>query len=325
VRIRVDDLGDGLHRVRLALPWSGLDHVYCYALAGSPGWTLVDAGLGVTAAANSWRDALDQLGRPPVAQVVITHYHVDHAGAGADLQQLTGCDVVQTAVDAVQARSWHDPQAAEHQRRHLASHGCPVDVVEAIAEAMRDLARHVHIAPPTRLVTDGDLILGAGEAWRVVALPGHADGQIGLYATRSGRLLCADAILAGVAPYVGVHAVSRPDPLADQLATLDRLTRLAPRACYAAHHDPIGDVAGRAGQLKAHHDQLLAAHRDALAAGPQHAYGVSLRVYGQTMGAVGRRIAVVEALAHLTHLERRGEAERETGADGRVRFRLVRR
>ena len=25
------------------MPWSGLDHVYCFALAGSPGWTLVDA------------------------------------------------------------------------------------------------------------------------------------------------------------------------------------------------------------------------------------------------------------------------------------------
>ena len=33
------------HRIRLPLPWSGLDHVHSYALEGSPGWTLVDAGL----------------------------------------------------------------------------------------------------------------------------------------------------------------------------------------------------------------------------------------------------------------------------------------
>jgi glyoxylase-like metal-dependent hydrolase (beta-lactamase superfamily II) len=319
----VDDLGDGLHRIRLALPWSALDHVYCYALEGSPGWTLFDAGLGTDDAAAVWRDALAMLGSPPVARLVISHYHVDHIGASLDVAQLTGCDVAQTAIDATQARIWHDPRASEHQRRHLHVHGCPADVLEAVQQATAEMRGQVRIAPATRLVSDGDVILAAGEPWRVIALPGHADGQIGLFATRSRRLLAADAILNGVAPYVGMHAISRPDPVSDFLASLRRITNLRPRVCYAGHYDAISDPPARAAALADHHAERLAAHRAALAAGPEHAYGVSLRVFGATLGPVGRRLAVVESLAHLAHLEARHEAERVTGVDGRVRFRIV--
>ena len=43
-RAVVTDLGGGVHRVTLPLPWA-LDHVHCYAIADDDGWTIVDAGL----------------------------------------------------------------------------------------------------------------------------------------------------------------------------------------------------------------------------------------------------------------------------------------
>ena len=57
-----------------------------------------------------------------------------------------------------------------------------------------------------------------------------------------------------------------------------------------------------------------------LADGPADAYAVSLRIYGDRLGPNSRRIAVVESLAHLVHLERRGEIERHVGSGGRVVF-----
>ena len=74
------DLGEGIVRVTLPLPWA-LDHVHCYAVADPGGWTLVDAGLGSNRTLAAWDEALAELGSPPVRRVLITHYHPDHLGA----------------------------------------------------------------------------------------------------------------------------------------------------------------------------------------------------------------------------------------------------
>ena len=58
VRLVIESLGEGLHRIRLPLPWSGLDHVWSYALEGPAGWTLFDAGLGTAETAATWTTAL---------------------------------------------------------------------------------------------------------------------------------------------------------------------------------------------------------------------------------------------------------------------------
>jgi glyoxylase-like metal-dependent hydrolase (beta-lactamase superfamily II) len=178
----------------------------------------------------------------------------------------------------------------------------------------------VHPAPPSRLIDDGDVLVAAGEAWRVIPAHGHADGQFALLGTRTRRLLAADAILDRIAPYVGVHPVSRPDPLGDHLAQLERLTRLDVAIAYPGHFDAITDVAGRATELREHHAERLREHRAALAGGPADAYTVSLQIYGDRLGPNSRRIAVTESLAHLVHLERRAEIERHVGTGGRVVF-----
>ncbi len=60
----IESLGDGLHRIRLPLPWSGLDHVWSYALEGPSGFTLFDAGLGTAEIMAVWRQVLPAAGRP---------------------------------------------------------------------------------------------------------------------------------------------------------------------------------------------------------------------------------------------------------------------
>ena len=58
------ELDGGIRRVTLALPL-GIDHVHCYFLPASDGgWNLVDTGLGLPDAAESWRRVLDELGGP---------------------------------------------------------------------------------------------------------------------------------------------------------------------------------------------------------------------------------------------------------------------
>src|SRR5919201_2587912 len=105
----VMQLDQGLVRVTMPLPWA-LDHVHCYALAGSDGWTLIDTGLGTDATLGWWRQVLEQLGGG-VARIVLTHYHPDHLGASAPLAAATGApEVVQGRLDReLSIAAWEQP------------------------------------------------------------------------------------------------------------------------------------------------------------------------------------------------------------------------
>src|SRR2546421_9344603 len=89
VDAELTDLGGGVTRVTLPLPWA-LDHVHCYAVADADGLTIVDAGLGDPGTLARWRGALAELGGGPVRRLVITHYHPDHLRGSAPLPELTG-------------------------------------------------------------------------------------------------------------------------------------------------------------------------------------------------------------------------------------------
>ena len=54
------DLPGGIRRLTFPLPL-GIDHVHCYLLPGSDGWTLVDTGLGLPDAAERWEPVLADL------------------------------------------------------------------------------------------------------------------------------------------------------------------------------------------------------------------------------------------------------------------------
>ena len=74
----MDELGDGIRRVTLPLP-TRPGHVHTYLLPGDEGWTLVDTGIGVPDAKESWALELAQAGGR-VATVFVTHFHPDHWG-----------------------------------------------------------------------------------------------------------------------------------------------------------------------------------------------------------------------------------------------------
>src|SRR5262245_41797346 len=83
-----------------------LDHVHCYLLPGSDGWTLVDTGFGMPGLAARWRELLAGLDGP-VTRIVVTHFHPDHVGGAADAVEATGAPVFQGALDYEQCvRVW---------------------------------------------------------------------------------------------------------------------------------------------------------------------------------------------------------------------------
>jgi glyoxylase-like metal-dependent hydrolase (beta-lactamase superfamily II) len=306
-RAVVTDLGGGVHRVTLPLPWA-LDHVHCYAIADDDGWTIVDAGLGTPGTLRRWEDALRELGDPAVRRVVVTHYHPDHLGGSAQLVRLVGAgEVVQGRADQQLTYDvWGPGVVPGAFEAYLLHHGMPAE--DAARSAGDEGDTPVHPAEPTRLVDEGDIVEIAGEPFGVLLMPGHADGHIVLYGERSGRFFGGDVLLHEITPNVGRWEDTAPDPLGRYLETLRRIERLAPRVVYPGHRAVIEDPAARAREIVEHHGERLDVHLEALRLGARSAFDVGKHVWGGRLGFHEQRFALVEAISHLERLVAEGRA-----------------
>lgn len=302
----VEEIGGGIHRVTHRLPFA-LDHVHCYAVAGSDGWTIVDTGLAYKAE-HRWREAFEALGHPHVRRIVITHYHPDHLGGSATLAELTGAEeILQGRLDAeIAKRVYTDAEDVVSFRRYLADQGMPADEVDETVRSERKLI--VPPAVPTRLLDEGDAITIGDDEYAVLHLPGHADGHIALYHERSGRVFGGDVLLSDITPNVATLHHSEPDPLGRYLATLDRVVALEPSLVCSGHHRAIDDPAGRAREIRDHHAERLDETEAALRAGASTPYEVARRIWGPRLSVHELRFAVGETVSHLVRLERLGRA-----------------
>jgi len=308
----VDELPGGLLRVTMPLPMRP-GHVHCYLVPVDGGFMAVDTGLGLPDARERWEAELAQLDGPVVG-LFITHFHPDHIGAAADVRDLTHARVYQGRIDAEQGRlAWESDEWSWALADWFHVHGVPGAVTEELIEQGSLYRPFIRTVADPELVDDGDHLDG----WDVVAAPGHADGQLTLL--KDGVLLAADHLLTRITPTVGLWPASRPDPLGDYLASLERTIELAPDVAYGGHGDPIADPVGRAHELIAHHHERL--HRAAAALGrePRTGYEVSYPLFGDDLPPHVRRFAVAETLSHLERLVRQGRAERHDAEhDGNV-------
>jgi glyoxylase-like metal-dependent hydrolase (beta-lactamase superfamily II) len=304
----MDELPGGIRRLTFPLPL-GIRHVHCYLLPGDDGWTLVDTGLGLPDAEERWEPVLRELDAP-IVRIFVTHFHPDHAGGGEDAQVLTEARALQGRHDYEQCvRVWGSANWSERLADYLRTHGLPEPVARELRHESRTFAPFIRFARDPEPLSECDDVDG----WRVLELPGHADGHLCLL--RDGVLVAGDHLLGMITPTVGLYPESRPDPLADYQASLRRTIELGPTLALPGHGDPLTDPVTRAHEILSHHVRRLDETAAALSAEPRNAYEVSLTLFGSNLDASGRRFALAETLAHLERLVREGRAARS--GDGR--------
>jgi glyoxylase-like metal-dependent hydrolase (beta-lactamase superfamily II) len=308
----MEELVGGIRRVTMPLP-TRPGHVHAYLLPGEDGWTLVDTGIGLPDAKETWAAELEQVDGH-VATVFVTHFHPDHVGAAADLHELTGAPVVQGTLDYTQCELvWGNPAWSERLVDWFRLHGAPDEVTDELVGQSSVYRPFVRYQRDPILVEAGERVDG----WELIAAPGHADGQLCLL--RDGVLIAADHLLGKITPTVGLWPASRADPLGDYLAALDRTIELEPRLALPGHGEPIEDPVGRARELKEHHRVRLEEAEGALTAEPQTGYELSLALFGADLSPAGRRFAIAETLSHHERLVHEGRARRQ-GDDGSVTY-----
>jgi glyoxylase-like metal-dependent hydrolase (beta-lactamase superfamily II) len=299
----MDELADGIRRVTLPLP-TRPGHVHSYLVPGDDGWIVVDTGVGLPDAKETWAAELAQAGGQ-VSTIFVTHFHPDHVGAAADLHELTGAPVVQGVLDYAQCELvWGNPAWSERLVDWFHLHGAPDGVTAELVGQSWVYRPFIRYQRDPVLVEAGERVDG----WEIVAAAGHADGQLCLL--RDGVLVAADHVLGRITPTVGLWPASRPDPLADYLAALEHTVELAPRVALPGHGDVVDDPVGRARELQEHHRLRLEETAAALGPEPRTGYELSFSLFGDDLKPAGRRFAIAETLSHVERLVREAAARR---------------
>lgn len=333
----VAEVAPGVLRTQLPISLPGLGHVNCYLLEDSRGVAVVDPGLP---GPQSWRALVDRLKRAGykprhVHTVIVTHSHPDHFGGAGILRDRYGAEVISHR----RFRTWFDPSEDDTE---VDEDGEPIgarmpwgeptpwrdDAVTGPPRAHRlryrlagkVLRRFVRTPRPTRRVDDAEVISLAGREWVSLHTPGHTEDHLCLFDPAEGVVLSGDHVLPTITPHISGLAAGA-DPLSQFFTSLDKVAGLeGVRHVLPAHGHPFTDLAGRAMDIRQHHEERLQVLRDTTAElGSATVEQLSQRLFRpRSWGSM----AESETYAHLEHLRINGEAEARKEA-GALRYRLT--
>jgi hydroxyacylglutathione hydrolase len=225
------------------------------------------------------RDALLAATAGRIAAIVLTHGHLDHAGAAAALAAATGAPILAS------------PSLGAGGEETTGATALPV---------------------PDRTLRDGDRIATPAGDLVVVETPGHSADHLALALEGSGHAFSGDHVMAWSTTVV----IPPGGSMADYMASLDRLAARPERTWWPGHGGPVVDGPARAAELGAHRRAREAMILAAVRGGDGELDAIVSAVYAGLAPALVDA-ARLSARAHLDWLAEKGLVAREP--DGRWR------
>lgn len=182
------------------------------------GVTVVDTGY-VTDGAETLRLLDEALAGRPLARLINTHLHSDHAGGNALLQARHGCAIWIPPGDSAWVETWDEARLSYRSTSQL----CP-------------RFRHDRVIHPHETLRLG------GEDWTVLPALGHDHAMVMLWCAREGILISADALWQKGFGVIFPELAGQSG-FAEQAATLALIAQLQPRLVIPGHGAPFTEVA----------------------------------------------------------------------------------
>jgi len=204
--------------IRLMLPLR-LTSVNCFLLSAADDWLLIDTGCSINRAELDRR--LEQAGCTPgnLRLIVLTHGDFDHTGNAKHIRERF----------ASKAAMHRDDQGMVERGDMFWNRGKGNSLVKAVAPILFGFGSSERFMPDLYL-EDGDDLSRYGFDLKVVSLPGHSKGSVGIL-TGTGELFCGDLLINEKTPVLNDRIT---DPIAAR-ATVERLRTLQVGTVFPSH------------------------------------------------------------------------------------------
>lgn len=314
------EIAPGILWMRLPLPMA-LDHVNVYALDEGDGWTVIDTGMNSKRSRALWERLLTgPLGGKPVTRLIGTHHHPDHIGLAGWFQD-RGAALWMTRTAWLYARMLvldEQPQMTPEQRLYYTRAGMPEALLNQRAtERPFNFCDMVHPMPVGfTALSEGQVLRMAGRDWVVRLGSGHAPDHATFWT--EGLVIGGDQLLPGISANIGVYPTEpEADPLGEWLESCRRFQAFADDGQFIlpGHKLPFFGLPLRLRQMIENHEGALDRLSDHLDR-PRTAHDCFAPLFKREIGPGEYGLALVETVAHLNHLLRRGAVSRQLDARG---------
>lgn len=252
---------DDVFRIEISTPFD-VGRVNCYGLTGDA-LTLVDPGPATATAYDDLVAGLAEHGYhvADVDRLLVTHPHMDHFGQATRVVEESGARAVAHA-DA--APRLADPRGLFEREQaffepFLQTLGMPRQEAKTAVTLPESYTGYQEPLAVDRELVDGDRI-GGDHDLVAVHTPGHAPGSVCFVRESAGVAFTGDHVLANISPNPILTLAPGTDDertrsLPTYLTALERIQEVDASVGEAGHGDRVDDLAGRAGEIIAHHDR----------------------------------------------------------------------
>ena len=151
-----------------------------------------------------------------IGAIWITHGHIDHAGAAADLKEKLGVEIIGPHVDD------------QFLLDNLVATGLKYGIVDGVRNVT-----------PDRWLEEGDKVTVAGHVFDVFHCPGHSPGHVVFYSPEARFAIVGDVLFNGS---VGRTDLPGGDPAVMARTLRGVVAALPPRAHVLPGHGPASRV-----------------------------------------------------------------------------------
>jgi glyoxylase-like metal-dependent hydrolase (beta-lactamase superfamily II) len=208
--------------INLLLPYR-LGSVNCYLIKTNTGYILIDTGC--TRKRTDVVKELESAGCKPgnLQVIVLTHGDFDHSGNAAYLRKKFGARI-----------AMHHDDSGMIERGNLFWNRSKSNIlIKVIAPILFGFGKSERFKPDS-YIEDGDDLCENGFDARVLHIPGHSKGSIGIL-TSSGDLFCGDLLENTHKPKLN----SIMDDLTTANTSVEKLNKLSIRTVHPGHGKPF--------------------------------------------------------------------------------------
>ena len=298
-----------------------LKEVQVHLVELDEGYLLVDTGWGLPETLRALEDGLKTHGVAwtDIKTLVVTHLHPDHVGNAQEVLDRSGARYLMHQVDAENLATVAKMGRSPHFDEGWKIAGVPAERQQELDLLMRENRRSFPARQPDWPLKGGERIAIRGGTLEVVWTPGHSAGHICLYSPEHRYLIAGDHILEFITPNVGW----RPDGdmLGQFLDSLDRVEALDVDWVIPSHGKPFSGLKARVEHIRKHHDQRFQKILNVITEQPLSVHDLVGKIWRRKLGALEHNFAVLELLAHMEYMRRRGPVSADARPDGALEWR----
>ena len=310
----IEEVYSDIFKLEIPLHNNPLRSVNSYIIKSEDRSLIIDTGFNSEECRQAFRSGIQELGISlDKADLLVTHLHSDHCGLAAALNR-EGVPVYAGEIDGRMINEmagiqfWNNfesyKRAFDLEKDNVSFHNhpgyryCPKEPVKF------------------RTVREGDRIDAGRYSFKVIDIPGHTPGHIGLYEEKHRLFFCGDHILDRITPNIAFWGFGQ-DILAVYFGSLRKVYEYDIDYLLTAHRNIIKDHRSRINEILAHHHMRLSEIEAIIRYKPATVRDTAASMhwelkYGrwEDFPSPQKWFAAGEAMSHLEHLYMTGKAER---------------